>query len=143
MTSKFVDSNSAPSKDHISESIFSIGLIRDSKLKNCFRHEGSKIYVEKCPLMTSSYTPEHLFKFKKNEVLDVDETRCISQDQRGDVGFAKRELYDNGTTNCMKTNLINIFKVGKKDNSCIGNNLTTATTLDCNLSNWTYDFKLM
>jgi hypothetical protein len=40
--------------------------------KGTQRHEGSKIYVEKCPLMTSSYTPEHLFKFKKNDYDNID-----------------------------------------------------------------------
>jgi len=143
MTDKFLNSRTSPAKDPVADNIYSIGLIKDTKLNNCLRHSKNTLLVEKCPPRLENYTEEYLFKFKKNEVLNIDETKCVTKSYSGDIGFAPKEIYQNGTTNCMKTNLINVFKVGgPQGDMCIGNNLTTATTLNCALSNWTYNFKL-
>jgi hypothetical protein len=132
--SSTLTSNNTPIKPPID--IYSVGLIRDTKLNNCLNFDGTNLKMKGCPLVLNQYDDTYRFKFVNGEIHDVKDEYCFLRNQNKEFTFEKIKTYDSWTNNCYKFQKDIGLTIKSDKNTCLGNNLDKVLSIPCDAGNW-------
>jgi len=116
--------------------LYSIGLIRDTKLNNCLSFDGTNLKLKSCPLVLNQYDDTYRFKFVNGEVHDIKDEYCFLRNQNKEFTFEKIKTYDSWTNNCYKFQKDIGFSIKSDNDTCLGNNIDKIMSIPCTGGNW-------